>query len=748
MATKKATRPSHLRNEILALIFFTSACAVLLSLVSYHPQDPSLSFYASKIPKVRNWLGFAGSYLSDALYQALGLSALCLVVILSQCAFRLFLYAGLPFRIMNCVGWVGIIGAGAGLLDLGVEKVSFRGATMLAGGVLGDVIAQSLSAYLNVLGAYLALGLVLLISFMVSTRFSVLRGGRQAKAMLLTMGAGLGNLRRKDEPLEGAATDREGKASKIKDEPVFFGHAEGPAQDQAKEPTIVTPAEKEAAPTPHARFQPREEAQLSSEFRLPPLSLLQDHRKEITTVEREALLENARVLESKLQDYGVQAKVTNVHPGPVITLYELEPAPGVKINRIVNLGDDLALALRALGIRIIAPIPGKAAIGVEIPNRKRETVYFKEIVSREEFQKNESPLTIGLGKDTSGKVIVADLAAMPHLLIAGTTGSGKSVFINATVCSILYKALPSEVKLLIMDPKRSELTFYRDIPHLLYPVVSDAKQAAEALRWAVEEMERRYQVLARMGTRDIKTYNQKVTKSPSEGRGPAAEGREGEDLEPLQPMPWIVVVIDELANLMMVSSREVEWSLARLAQMARAAGIHLLVATQRPTVDIITGTIKANFPARISFRLAARTDSRVIIDNNGAENLLNQGDMLFLSPRTGRLRRIQGPYISDEEISATTNFLKAQARPEYQELRLEVGEEEDFESTGEDDEKYQEAVTLVTSLGQASISLVQRKLRIGYNRAARIIEKMEEDGIVGPSDGVKPREVLRRMVDV
>lgn len=746
MATKKAKKPSHLRNEILALSFFTIACAVLLSLISYHPQDPSLSFYASKIPKIRNWLGFAGSYLSDALYQTAGLSAFFLVVIFSQCAFRLFLSAGFPLRLMDCVGWAGIVCAGAGLLSLGVEKVSFRGATMLAGGLLGDVIARSLSAYLNTLGAYLALGLILLISFMASTRCSVLHGGRQAKAMLLAMGAGLGNLRKNEEPIEEAEIDREEKTVAMKDRPDFTVHSESPSQDLAKEPTIITPTEKE---TPlQTSFQPRDGARLSSEFRLPPLSLLQDHHKEITPVEREALLENARVLESKLQDYGVQAKVTNVHPGPVITLYELEPAPGVKINRIVNLGDDLAMALRALGIRIIAPIPGKAAIGVEIPNKKRETVFFKEIVSREEFQKNESRLTIGLGKDTSGKVIVADLAAMPHLLIAGTTGSGKSVFINATICSILYKALPSEVKLLIMDPKRSELTFYRDIPHLLYPVVSDAKQAAEALRWAVEEMERRYQVLARMGTRDIKTYNQKAAKPRSEGRGPAPEAQAGEDEAPLEPMPWIVVVIDELANLMMVSSREVEWSLARLAQMARAAGIHLLVATQRPTVDIITGTIKANFPARISFRLAARTDSRVIIDSNGAENLLNQGDMLFLSPRTGRLRRIQGPYISDEEIGATTNYLKDQARPEYQELRLEVGEEEDFESTGEADEKYQEAVTLVTSLGQASISLIQRKLRIGYNRAARIIEKMEEEGIVGPSDGVKPREVLRRMVDV
>jgi S-DNA-T family DNA segregation ATPase FtsK/SpoIIIE len=351
-----------------------------------------------------------------------------------------------------------------------------------------------------------------------------------------------------------------------------------------------------------------------------------------------------------------------------------------------------------------------------------------------------------MGKDIYGMPIIADLAKMPHLLIAGTTGSGKSVFINSMICSILYKALPTDVKLLIIDPKRSELTLYEDIPHLIYPVVTDAKQAAEALRWAVEEMERRYHSLARMGARDIWIYNQKVVKSQASTLlSDSAEN--GEEMPP-QKMPWIVVVIDELANLMTVATREVEWLLARLAQMARAAGIHLLVATQRPSVDIVTGTIKANFSARISFRLATKTDSRIILDCNGAENLLNQGDMLFLSPRSGRVKRIHGPFLSDDEILGIVEFLKGQAKPDYQELHLEVAQETADDSADVADEKYREAVALVTNLGQASISLIQRKLRIGYNRAARMIEKMEEDGIVGPSDGVKPREVLRKMVDI
>jgi S-DNA-T family DNA segregation ATPase FtsK/SpoIIIE len=354
-----------------------------------------------------------------------------------------------------------------------------------------------------------------------------------------------------------------------------------------------------------------------------------------------------------------------------------------------------------------------------------------------------------MGKDIYGMPIIADLAQMPHLLIAGTTGSGKSVFLNSLICSILYKAFPTEVKLLIIDPKRSELTLYEEIPHLIYPVVTDAKQAAEALRWAVEEMERRYNLLAKIGARDIWAYNQKIVRSQT-GKliGDSGENEENGEIPP-QKLPWIVIVIDELANLMTVATREVEWLLARLAQMARAAGIHLLVATQRPSVDIITGTIKANFAARISFRLATKTDSRIILDCNGAENLLNQGDMLFLSPRTGRITRIQGPFLSDDEIIRIVEFLKSQAKPEYQELHLENAEDISDENPIEiTDEKYQEAVALVTNLGQASISLIQRKLRIGYNRAARIIEKMEEEGIVGPSDGVKPREVLRKMVDI
>ncbi|MBW1679490.1 MAG: DUF87 domain-containing protein, partial [Deltaproteobacteria bacterium] len=603
----------------------------------------------------------------------------------------------------------------------------------------------------NTIGSYIFLALILILSLMVSTNFSFLRMGNFFIKIFASLRKWSGGLikNRKNFSLRRRKGKPEQKSLLWKEETYLSAPSKAESQDFQKEPTIIVTdsiIDKPIAPEVCGIIENKQP--LPSGFKLPPLTLLQDYKKKVTPVEREILRQNSRLLEKKLSDYGVQAKVVNVHPGPVITLYELEPAPGVKINRIVNLADDLALALRAIGIRIIAPIPEKAAIGVEIPNKNREIVAFKEIVAREEFLQSDSPLTLGLGKDIFGMPIMIDLVDLPHLLIAGTTGSGKSVFINAMICSILYKSLPSEVKLLIMDPKRSELTFYDDIPHLLYPVVTDAKQAAEVLRWSVEEMERRYHLLAKIGARDIRTYNRKVIKSTEYTPTADNAGNDSGASDTHQKMPWIVIIIDELANLMMVASREVEWSLARLAQMARAAGIHLLVATQRPSVDVVTGSIKANFPARISFRLASKTDSRIIIDGNGAESLLNQGDMLFLSPRTTRLKRIHGPYISDDEILRIVDFLKAQAKPEYRELRLEVTEEDANESIEDTDEKYREAVTLVTSLGQASISLIQRKLRIGYNRAARIIEKMEKDGIVGPSDGAKPREILRKMVDI
>jgi S-DNA-T family DNA segregation ATPase FtsK/SpoIIIE len=469
-------------------------------------------------------------------------------------------------------------------------------------------------------------------------------------------------------------------------------------------------------------------------FHLPSVNLLEDPAASPVSADDANLMAQSRLLEKKLQDFGVQGKVAAVSPGPVVTTFEYEPAPGVKINKIVNLSDDLALALRALSIRIVAPIPGKAVIGIEVPNAVREMVRFKSIIVSPAFQQSRSRLTLVLGKDIVGHPVVTDLAKMPHLLIAGATGSGKSVALNTMICSFLYKAAPDEVKLIMVDPKRIELANYDGIPHLITPVVTDAKKATNALFWAVREMERRYELLSALKAKNIGQYNKKIEK--------------GEDLPEGQihtVLPLIVIIIDELADLMMVASRDVEVSLTRLAQMARASGIHLILATQRPSVDVLTGIIKANFPTRLTFQVSSKTDSRTIIDANGAENLLGSGDMLFLPPGTSGLQRIHGAFISEDEIGRITEHWRKQHCPEYvAEVTAAPGGENGSGPEDETDEKYEEAVALVTKTRQASISMVQRHLRIGYNRAARIIEMMEKQGVIGPADGVKPREVLVR----
>ncbi|MBW2561585.1 MAG: DNA translocase FtsK, partial [Deltaproteobacteria bacterium] len=477
-------------------------------------------------------------------------------------------------------------------------------------------------------------------------------------------------------------------------------------------------------------------------FRLPAVTLLDK-----VAVKRESLIMNSRILEKKLADFGVEGTVTQVKPGPVVTMYELEPAAGVKINKVTNLSDDLALALKAQSIRIVAPLPGKAAIGIEIPNQERESVYLRDVLDSEEFLESKHRLPIALGKNIAGKTVIADLAAMPHLLIAGTTGSGKSVSLNAMVCSILFKATPDEVKFIMIDPKRLELSGYEGIPHLLHPVVVNPKEASQALKWTVDEMERRYTVIAGAGVKSIERYNRLIEKQQDMRQkqllGSAAPAGEEGEATP-ERLPYIIVIIDELADLMMVAQRNVEASLARLAQMARAAGIHLILATQRPSVDVITGIIKANFPTRISFQVSSRVDSRTILDELGAEKLLGAGDMLFVPPGTSNLVRIHGAFVSDGEITKIVQFVEGQRAPRYNESiaaynpdsREGSGVEEEF------DEKYDEAVELVTDLGQASISLVQRYLKVGYNRAARIVEKMEAEGVVGPSDGAKPRKIL------
>lgn len=495
------------------------------------------------------------------------------------------------------------------------------------------------------------------------------------------------------------------------------------------------------------------------EFELPSLSFLKNTSKK-TEVDHHSIRRDAELLEKKLGYFGIKGEVMGVSPGPVITTFEYRPEPGIKISKIVNLADDLALALSAFSIRIVAPIPGKDVMGIEIPNIKKSLVPFIDIVSSDDFINSRSKVPICLGKDIVGNPVVVELDKMPHLLIAGATGTGKSVGLNAMITSILYKSTPEEVRFLMVDPKRIELSFYNDIPHLLTPVITDMKKATIALQWMVREMDRRYTLLAKSQVRHIEQYNQKIksqkiTSMKNESGNISdlslsgditrlAGGDNTGDFEEPEQLPYIVVIIDELADLMMTASRDIEFSLTRLAQMARAAGIHLILATQRPSVDVLTGIIKANFPTRISFQVSSKTDSRTIIDANGAETLLGNGDMLFVPPGTARLTRVHGTYLSENELMEITSFLKAQGKPEYVlDVITETDEEPPQESMDDDyDDKYNEALDFVVATKQASISGIQRALRVGYNRAARIIDIMEKRGIVGPSDGVKPRRVI------
>jgi len=490
-------------------------------------------------------------------------------------------------------------------------------------------------------------------------------------------------------------------------------------------------------------------AKLSGDFELPPVALLDPVPPSESTpsLDEESLKASSVLLENKLKDYNVEGRVTEIHPGPVVTMYEFEPAAGVKVNKITNLSDDLSLSMGGRPVRIVAPLPGKPAVGIEVPNHDRETVYYKEIVLDARFQKSESKLTLALGKNIEGVPTVADLAKMPHLLVAGATGAGKSVGLNSFIVSLLLRNTPEDVRFIFIDPKMLELSIYADIPHLLLPVVTQPKKAAMALRWAVAEMERRYRLLSDGQVRNIASYNKKLEKGGFADHKPI-EVPEGSDIDPIRhdtKLPYIVIIIDELADLMMVAGREVEEYITRLAQMARAAGIHMILATQRPSVDVITGIIKANFPSRIAFKVTSKHDSRTILDTIGAEHLLGNGDMLFIPPGLSKQIRVHGAYVSDQEIIRLVDHLKQQGKPVYNQEIMNM--KEPVEGVGgmeeeESDDLYDQAVAVVTETRQASISMVQRRLRIGYNRAARMIERMEAEGIVSAPMGSKGREVL------
>jgi S-DNA-T family DNA segregation ATPase FtsK/SpoIIIE len=748
-----APTPSAIKRsrEIAGVINLAIAIFFLLCLSSYHPSDPSFTHFVAGTVKTHNLIGSFGSYVADSLIRLFGVSALWFPIFFTVIAFKYFLHADFRIGIVGINAFTGLLMATSGLAAVALADISIYGIKLRSGGLLGYLLDRFLSAFLSNIGAYIVLVVMLIIVLMILVDLSIVSFITQLKSRALTICL-------KGSGLFMKLVDKM-KARKII--PVM-------SRKRATAPVIDEPPVKTETIRPVKVSQTHFDFVRSSggKFNLPPLNLLDQIPRKDTRMKRDSLIATARILETKLADFSVEGKVVEVKPGPVITMYELEPAPGVKINKITNLSDDLALALRAPSIRIIAPIPGKAAVGIEIPNNTREPVQLLDVLDHETFLKSTLKLPIALGVDIVGSPVITDLIRMPHLLIAGTTGSGKSVCLNAMICSILFKAPPDDVKFLMIDPKRLELSAYERIPHLLHPVVVNPKKASLVLRWAVEEMERRYEVISELGVKGIESYNRLIDKArsgkekvtlPSREKAADDPGDIGEEASPgaaklpadianRQKLPYLVIVIDELADLMMVAQRNVEESLARLAQMARAAGIHLILATQRPSVDVITGVIKANFPTRISFQVSSKVDSRTIIDQHGAEKLLGAGDMLFIPPGTSKLVRIHGAYVSDKEIDRIVAFICHQATPAYDqsiaEYQLESPEGEKAESGF--DEKYDEAVELVTDLGQASISLVQRYMKIGYNRAARMIERMEAEGIVGPSDGVKPRKVLVR----
>ncbi|MDG4476409.1 FtsK/SpoIIIE family DNA translocase [Thiovibrio frasassiensis] len=696
-----------LGREILSVFGVFAALFLLLCLLSHTTPDPSGQILAS------NWGGAVGQFVAGLLMDLLGITAFWLPFLLLFFSIRIFspdfTLETLPLTVFGCTG---ILLASAGLSGFtSLASFTVFAHTYPVAGFLGTLLAQYGQLLFGGPGSFLLFLVVLLISLMLISSFSPYSLGNRLRAFVLSRWTS----RQAAEANNSAGQGKKGEVA-------ASAAAASPSADDSIVPKVHAPVKLEVgAEDDSFRLLPA----ASGEYRLPPLSLLDKPGNTEVVVDREYYYAVSAELEEKLNDFGVVGKVVGISPGPVITTYEFSPAPGVKINKIIALADDLALGLKAESVRIVGSIPGKAALGIEIPNPTRNIVYVRDIFAHEKFQKAASRLTIGLGMDVVGNPVIADLARMPHLLIAGATGSGKSVAVNTIICSILFRATPEEVRLLLVDPKRIELSCYEDIPHLLHPVVVDPKLASRALLWAVREMERRYQLMEEAKVKSLASYN----------------------AEAAEKLPLIVIIIDELADLMMVSSREVEDSVARLAQMARAAGMHLILATQRPSVDVLTGLIKANFPTRMSFKVSSKIDSRTILDGSGAEHLLGAGDMLFMPPGTSKLQRIHGAYISDKETERIVTFLKEQGAVRYDESVLKLAEEAEAgegDEGGELDEKYDEAVALVCESGQASISMVQRRLRVGYNRAARMIELMEKEGVVGPADGSKPREVLAR----
>jgi DNA segregation ATPase FtsK/SpoIIIE, S-DNA-T family len=772
-------------NELIGFLLCVSALLLFLALASYSPLDPSLNSASvlTGARAARNWIGVVGALVSDLTLQFFGIGAFLLPIFPFMLGIRWFASRKIQSPVAKSLGGIWLVMFVPALLALLPGNMRWLN-VMPIEGLLGRVVGDVLIHYLNLAGAYIVCASVLAVALYLSTAFSFSsiqlwvptrfafvtalwnryqdwqedRAKRRQQKELDKRRVSKPQVKTQLIPSRLAAVAEPTVQRRVAPEPRRTGIERmldpDPTELQTSSTTMTGGIQSESLPAPvDVEVTPRADSDhkpkttmpkiAAGGYRLPSSSLLQ-RPDEQHVVDADELKLLAQVLTEKYAEFEVHGQITQINPGPVVTTFEFKPDAGIKYSRITNLTDDLCLALKAESI-LIERMAGKSTVGIQVPNRHREIIWLRENIESQEFMGTKSKLTMALGKDINGRIVTADLNGMPHLLIAGSTGSGKSVAINAFIMSILYKATPDQVRLILVDPKRLELGNYEGVPHLYTPIITEPKLAANALRNAVREMERRLKLLAAKGVRNIDQYNRLF-----ESATPSLFEEETDD----KPIPYIVIIIDELADLMMLDSSNVEESITRLAQMARAVGIHLVLATQRPSVDVITGLIKANFPARISFRVATKVDSRTILDANGAEALLGKGDMLYLPSGSARVHRLHAPLVTEKEIAAVVEFWKQQGSAEYQQQFLEApkdereggasGMGEGSEESGKDDPLFQDAVKLVIEFGKASTSLLQRRLRIGYGRAAHLIDLMEQDGIVGAADGPKPREVLKR----
>ena len=761
------TAVSRRASEFLGVALFALALVWLIALTTYDAADAVWFFNTGGQAPPANFVGRVGAFLAEVSFQIFGYSSLLVPVLLMVLGWHYFWCRAIESAYTKVVGLILMFGCTASFLSLAFGTLDASGKTLRAGGYLGQWLAGTLAEYLNRTGSIIAILTLLFLSVIMSTQFSFGRLFGQCSVYLRRWGAlGLERGRRwwahrqREKQRQGVLKKHMGRSGSPAARAELLAKSRGasasrkmPASlgSETKRPLPTEPrgvASVEPRPTPKPAPQlplpdlalrPPAERRHGT-FTLPPPALL-DAPKAVQKVDERLLMDNARLLEEKCQEFAVEGSVSQIHPGPVVTTFEFKPDAGIKYSKVTGLADDLCLAMQAESV-LIERIPGKSTVGIQIPNRLRDEISLRELLESDPYRRSASKLTLALGKTIHGEPLMSDLAKMPHLLIAGSTGTGKSVAMNAMLTSILYRSTPDDVRLIMIDPKRLELGMYEDIPHLLTPVVVEPKKAANALRWAVREMEDRYKRLAAEGVRNIEQFNRNVALQLQEQTDAGAKGQpDGDADDDLRPLPYVVLAIDELADLMMVASKEVEESIARLAQMARAVGIHLILATQRPSVDVITGVIKANLPARIAFRVSSKVDSRTILDSNGAEQLLGKGDMLYLPPASSRCLRLHGPYISEQETARLASFLRKQGKPGYDETITEddrVTDTVEFER----DDLYDQAARIVVSSGQASISYLQRRLRIGFSRAARLVDMMEADGLVSSGTTGKPREVL------